>query len=214
MASEKKNVVTPKGELQWVVVNGQGKENYDGDGYEYTASIILTEEEADEFQDMVDDYYAEQGGQEETCPTKIIREDKEGNLLVTFKTQAEFEGRPVKVKIVDAYNKPVHLPDDVGIGNGSIGKISGTLSYFKRKKNDGVSLFLKSIKINKFVKYIAETGFEDDDDTDGGFSGFDEDTDLEQAEKPKRPSRQRNNDDEDNKTSPARSSRRSRRSRR
>ena len=219
--TDKKRVITPKGELLWVNIAGQGKENFDGDGMEYTATIVLTEEEADEFQDIVDEFYEKSGGREETTPNKIIREDEDGRPVVSFKTQTEFDGKQTHIKVVDGRNKEVHLPEDIGIGNGSIGKISGTLSYYSRKTTDGVSLFLNSVKLLKLVKYIPETGFEDDEPEDGAFSaddivsGYDGDDDGDEPEeKPRRSRRSRSKSEDDEPEEKPRRSRRSRRSRR
>jgi len=218
---QKQNIVTPKGELSWVTIAGQGKENFDGDGFEYTATITLSEDEADKLEDEIEDYYQKSGGRAESVPNKIFREDADGNPTITFKTQVVFEnGKQSKVKTVDGHNKEFELPEEVGIGNGSIGKLSGTLSYFTRKSSDGVSFFLNSIKILKLEKYVAETGFEYDEDEDGGFSADDlesgyngdgEDVDDEPEAKPKRSrSRSRKSEPEEAEAKPKRS-RRSRR---
>lgn len=238
---EKQKIVTPKGELLWVNITGQGKENFDGDGMEYTATVVLTEDEADEIQEIVDEFYVKSGGREDVTPNKIIREDEDGRPIISFKTQTEFDGKKTYIKVVDGRNKEVHLPEEIGIGNGSVGKIAGTLSYYRRKQSDGVSLFLNSVKLLELIKYTPETGFEDDDEDEGGFSaddivsGYDGDTrdedepeekpkrsrrasrkpayDGDEPETPKRSRRASSKSDEDDEDAPE-TTRRSRRSRR
>ena len=53
----KLNVTSPIGNLMYVMISGQGKENYEGTGYDYQACVDVADgKEADAFIDMIEDY--------------------------------------------------------------------------------------------------------------------------------------------------------------
>lgn len=54
MSSKGVKNTTPVGELNWVNISGQGKENYNQDGYIYTATVNLEGEEAKAEREKID----------------------------------------------------------------------------------------------------------------------------------------------------------------
>jgi len=172
----KSKITTPKGELRYVQVSGLGKLDYDGKFYEYNASIVLNKKDAKKLYGEICEFFEEEKpiwfrGKEPT--NKIKRETEEGDFIFHFKTKTEFEDdkgnvRHTKIGIINFKNKAVNLPSDEAIGNGSIGRISGTMTIFsdKRGGSAGVSLWLNNIQLLKYVKYVPDTGFDEEDEGD------------------------------------------------
>ena len=51
------NITSPIGNLMYVMISGQGKENYEGTGYDYQACVDIADgKEADAFIDMIEDF--------------------------------------------------------------------------------------------------------------------------------------------------------------
>ena len=189
--ADKLRVTSPKGELKYVVVNGEGKLNYDGDAREFTASIVLPKKKAKEFYAEICDYFNDNksnGCDVDEPMNKIMRKTEEGDYMFSFSTKCEFENDEGEVRksvigLANKDNVAQKLPDGVGIGNGSIGRIGGSIKYYKRKNKEGVSLFLNNIQILKFVKYVPDNGFEVDEE--GEFESFG-DPSFNTEEKPKK----------------------------
>ena len=177
--ADNKKITSPKGELRYVIVTGEGKPNYDGDANEFTASIVLPKKKAKKFYAEICDYFNDNksnGCDVDEPMNKVMRKTEEGDYMFSFKTNCEFENdegevRKSHVGIFNGRNVEQKLPDGVGIGNGSIGTISGSMSYYKRKNKEGVSMWLDNIQISKFIKYVADAGFEEDDEAE--FENFD-----------------------------------------
>ncbi len=207
--AEKINTQSPIGKLMYVMVTGQGKENFEGDGYDYQTCVDVPEADADKYIDEIEDFveeFAPKNGERAGNFYRTSEDDDtidEGMVRFTFKTQTEFTDRKGNVKdtevaILDAAGTKVKLPEGKLIGNGSTGRAIGTAVIWERgnrKKTEfGVSLYLNKVQIKDFVPYEGETV----DAIEGGsFSGFGDD--LQPDDEPKEESR---------------SNRRSRRSRR
>jgi len=203
MADEKVKITTPIGELMYVNVRGQGKLDYDGKFYEYTAGIKLNKKDAKKLYAEICEYFEANKptwfkGDEPT--NKVKRKQDDGDFLFNFKTKVAFEGKdgnvkPTKIGIVNAKNHYVELPEDEGIGNGSIGRVSGTMTIHsdKRANRAGVSLWLNNVQLLKYVKFVPNTGF---DETDGDFEDFKE-PDTEDFKKKKKKKIPEINIDED-----------------
>lgn len=186
MANNKINVQSPIGTLMYVMVTGQGKENFEGDGYDYQACVDVPESEADQFIDQIEDFVednAPKNGERAGVFYRTSEDDDtidDGMVRFTFKTQTEFTDRKGNVKdtevaILDAAGTKVKLPEGKLIGNGSTGRAIGTAVIWERgnrKKTEyGVSLYLNKVQIKDFVPYEGETV----DAIEGGsFNGFDD----------------------------------------
>lgn len=74
--------VTPVGELHWVNITGQGKENYNGDGYNYVATVYLEGEAAEAERKKIDDVLGPvpKGANVKSLGYRNLVKDSEGNL--------------------------------------------------------------------------------------------------------------------------------------
>lgn len=195
MANEKGvKYVTPVGELSWVNISGQGKLNYNEDGYNYQANIALSGADAEAFKAKIDEV-------KEGCPKNLKLkslgyrpewQDKEGNLFVeteertpdekdgdkltgriifTASTRTTFDdGKPTTINVYNAKGKKVDMGDRL-IGNGSFGSLSTKLKVYVNGKATGVSIYLKAVQLTKFVPYEDGGGFAE---VEGDFDGFDD----------------------------------------
>jgi hypothetical protein len=204
------NTQSPIGNLMYVMVTGQGKENFEGTGYDYQCCVDVPEDEANQFIDLIEDFVEDNEPKNAERAGSFYRTSEDddtiddGLIRFTFKTQTEFTDKKgnlkdTEVAILDAAGTKVKLPEGKLIGNGSTGRAIGTAVIWERgnrKKSEyGVSLYLNKVQIKDFIPYEGETV----DAIEGGsFNGFG--NDLEAA------------DDEPKEES--RSNRRSRRSRR
>ncbi len=188
-------VTTPKGELHYVNISGQGKENYNEDGYEYTATVYIPKENCQELMDKCLEVIGEvpKGKNLKSKGFRELLKDAEGNLF--FPTANKSEGEPSgiiafpfktgttfadgKTKKIGVFNKDAQKINlgDRKIGNGSVGKISGKLKRNENGKDISCSLYLHAIQLTSFTEYVDDAGFETEE---GDFSGVsDEDTGFE-----------------------------------
>lgn len=195
-------VVTPVGELHYVQISGQGKLNYNEDGYVYTATINLTGEAAEELKAKCDEVVGEiaKGENLKTrgyrellkdaegiyTPTSNTKErdadaEKTGIIAFTFSTETTFaDGKTKKISVYNSANPPTRINlGDKKIGNGSKGAISGRLRRYKKGKDVGVSLFLNAVQLVEFKEYVDDAGF---GAQEGGFLGDNESFDTSNAE--------------------------------
>lgn len=187
-------VSTPKGELQWVTIDGDGKENDFNGKMQYLASIVL--DAADPFIKKINTFWEENkpekykkdpkslGYSTHRVPTgekdedgKNIYEDDETKVSVRFTTSTTYpDGKPKVIEIRNARDNVVKLPSGVQIGNGTIGRIGGTMKVYTNATKSGsitdagVSFFLDRIQILKLEEYQQDSGFEAEDD---GWTGDD-----------------------------------------
>lgn len=156
MANPIAQIKTPAGELKWVVITGEGKENLSGK-LKYVADLCLPEdsEEAKTLKAQIDDFWATNkpanfkkkakslGYRQEM--RKVLDEDgnetfnEEGELVLeptgmlkfSFATDTTWakSGDPKVIKIYNAKGNPVNLGGKK-IGNGSIGNIGGAMGIY------------------------------------------------------------------------------------
>lgn len=194
-------VATPVGELHYVNISGQGKESYNEDGYEYVATVYLdkTKPEVAEFIARIEELKLS-GPKDKSLQTSgyfDLFKDEEGKLFarteektggeptnfvgVRFKTKTTFsDGKPKKITVYDVKCKVVDLGDR-RVGNGTIGAIAGAMQLYVNGKKWGISMFLNSIQITKFIEYVGDAGFEEQE---GDFEGFDAGGDFETKSAP------------------------------
>lgn len=81
------NVVTPIGELHWVNISGQGKQNFNKDGHEYVATLYLEGEPAEELKGKIDAVVANPpaGAELKSPGYKELMADKDGKLYAPNK---------------------------------------------------------------------------------------------------------------------------------
>lgn len=197
---EKVKLVSPVGSLQYVHISGQGKQNYNEDGYEYVATIYLdkSKPEVKAFMEQIDEIrsgcpkdktmqaegyktvYADEEGKlfVETDNKKFDKElHKETGLIsVQYKTKTTFtDGKTKKIAVYNAKGKKVELGER-RIGNGTTGALSGASEVYVNGKKTGVSIYLSSVQVVKFVEYVDDGGFAEQE---GDFDGFDDEGDFE-----------------------------------
>jgi len=188
-------ITTPKGELSWVFIDGEGSLNDLNDKYEYKATLTLEDTSPDciALKKKYDDLW-------DTCAEKkafdtafesakpavqakmefhkgyspVLDDDEQetGKTQFRFKTSTTYApkagqevGKAVKVTVYNAKAKKVEL-GDTKIGNESIGKIAGTIASYYKATNAGVSGYLSSIQLIKLVEYV-DNEFEEEE----GFTG-------------------------------------------
>jgi len=183
MATEKLTVVVPNEDdfkpapIPFGVVSGPGVDNYDGDGKEYSVTIVLDKKMEKAYRKEVLAFWEENkpswAGDEPANWKNIVRDGK-----VYAKTQTEFDGKHNEVPIVNHEGTKLDPEEFGSIGDGSMGRLAITLSiYTQGKKKAGVSTFLSAVKLTKFVPYSGGGGAnafgQEDGDVDaaGGFKG-------------------------------------------
>lgn len=123
-------------------------------------------------------YFVETGNREAT-------EDDTPTDLVAFQFTTNTtlpDGRQSKIDVYNSGKKteanPSGKPQKInlgsrGIGNGSLGAISGVLKKNDTAKDVSISLFLKAIQLTKYIEYSGDAGF--DAQEDGEFDGVESD---------------------------------------
>ena len=190
MANDKIKVQTPKGLLHWVNISGKGKENYNEDGYDYVATVFVKKEDAADFIKQVEDVHGvvPKGKNLKAVPYRDLFQKADGTyftetankkagaddvatdmIAIAAKTGTTFEdGKTKKINVYNASAGKISLGEKK-IGNGSVGKISGTLKRNENGKDISVSFFLNGVQLSKFEEYSGDDGFEAD--PDGEFDG-------------------------------------------
>jgi hypothetical protein len=202
-----KIVVPSKGsaELRYVQIDGRGKENYNQDGYEYVATVILTGAESEDIRKQMDELIGELGKAEmlKSKGYKQLYEDAEGKQYIPSKKKKESEGKPLdlyafgfktgvayadgKPKVIKVYDTTPKVVSLGGkkIGNGSRGAVSGAMERTVYKNEVSCSLYLNSIQLTKFIPYEDDAGFEAQEgdfngvvDDESGFVGQEQTSDA------------------------------------
>ena len=172
MAKDKVTIVVPSEDkfnpapIPFGVVTGEGLDNYNEDGKEYSVSIILDNKQAKDVKEQVMDFWDEHkpsGAGDEPANIKgIVREGKddyEGSFIMYAKTQTNFgEGKPNIIPIVNHEGTKLDPAEFGLIGKGSEGRLAVNLAIYVQGKKKGVSVFLSAVKLTKFEKYEASGG--------------------------------------------------------
>jgi hypothetical protein len=174
-------LTTPKGKLLWVNIVGQGMLNFNENGNNYTASIVLSREDSKDLRESIKSHYMEEKQKGNTFVSNgykpcdedgvAIDSDSSDYFIFNFKTNTVYpDGTQTVIDVYNSSAKKVEL-GDTRIGNGSIGAIGGSMRYYSVKKKDGVSLFLNNVQIISLVEYAESSGFEA---SEGGFTGVED----------------------------------------
>lgn len=198
--------VSPKGELRWVTIVGEGVENMSGN-LQYKADLVIADEEVKKaFKAKVDAFWEankpanfkkkpkslgympcekmlDDGGNPIKDEEDKYVYDQDGPIAISFKTATTFpDGKTKKVRVRNAKSALVELGDKT-IGNGSIGYIAGAMGIYTNTvkgmvMDAGVTFYLDEIKITKFVERTAANPFgsADEEDEADAWTGEDEDT--------------------------------------
>ena len=184
---------SPKGTLEWVTIDGEGKENLSGK-LQYVANVVVEADspivaqiekfweenkpagfKKDAKSNGIYPHKADTGKKDEDGKA-IFEED--GKLYLAFKTGTTFpDGSTKKVQIYNAKARKVELPEGTKIGNGTIGVISGAMGIYQNKTpkgalvDAGVTLYLDAIQVLKLEEFTTDAGFDADESEEGGWTG-------------------------------------------
>lgn len=184
-----KPIETPRGQLEWVNIAGEGKPNLSGK-LQYVANLVLlTPEDTATVEAAINDFWEANkpekfskapkslGIYDHTAPTGEKDEDGKaiyaptGKRYLAFKTGTTYsKGEPKIIKVLNSKNNPVVL-GETKIGNGSIGRVLGMMGIYKNtmpgKPNQiidaGVTLYLDAIKLLKLEEFSGGATFASDD---------------------------------------------------
>lgn len=190
--------VTPKGELTWVFITGEGRLTQDKKSSRFSASLKLKagSKALKDFEATIKEYWDEHkptkksklksnGIREEVLTDDEGNETKTGYSLINCWTGVTWPDG--KAKVVDVYNAKGVKVDmgDKKIGNESEGFLSGAMGTYDTDGSTGVTLYLNAVQMTKFVEYAGSALLSEEVEEDG-WTGEDEETGFEpQADEPK-----------------------------
>lgn len=175
----KQSFTTPKGELRWAFISGQGRKNLNNEN-EYTIAVVVPKAEAQKAIDEIEAFWEANKPKGAKAPksTGYKIDEATGNVSFVLKTKTAYaDGKAKTVRIYNSKAQQITLPDDQKIGNGSRGRASGIMAiYDGGPAARGVTMYLDGVQLTKFVAYSGgDSGFTaDDDDEDDEFNGFSE----------------------------------------
>ena len=198
-------IQTPKGKFGFTIISGKGKTKKNKEVY--MTSISMPDAEAKPLVDQIEAYWAEnkpKGAKRDKVQTigyrpltkKSDKVDEDGDpIYEEVKGYTEFfaqtgttwpDGKQKQIGVYNAKGAKVHLGDK-GIGIGSEGRFGANMGIYDVEGNYGINLYLEKVQLTKFVEYVADDGFDADEDEDGwtgdddSFEGTPESTDAPAA---------------------------------
>ena len=199
-------IKTPKGTLEWVVIDGDGKENLSG-RMKYNASVRLPADSA--IFESIEKFWADNkpakykkdakslgiypakvdSGDVDEDGKAIFVEDPDSKVLA-FSTDTTYQsGDPKVIQVWNSKARKVKLPDGVKIGNGSVGSIAGAMGIYTNESKGGaiidagVTLYLDAVQVFKLEEFSSDPGFDADESDEDGWDG--EDDGMGDYEEPK-----------------------------
>jgi len=176
------NFKTPLGELQWVVISGEGKPDLQG-RMKYSANVLISKEEGEALKTTLDAYWEANRPKSVKLPKStglyphmiktdevdpdtdkaIYVEDPEGRVEVRLKTNTTWpkDNKPVTIKVLRANGNPINLGDKE-IGNVSIGVLHGSYGIYSVKmpngkiSDAGITMYLSQVQLQKFVAFEGD----------------------------------------------------------
>jgi hypothetical protein len=168
-------ITSPVGELQWVFIDGEGREDLSGNK-KYSTSLVLDAETAAPFIAKIQEFWEDFKPKGLGAPKSTGYKEVDGDRFsFTFKTNPVYQDGTAKV--VDIYNAKANKISLGGkkIGNGSKGSVSGAMGIYNAPGNQaGVTLYLNAVQLVKFVEFAGGASFEAQ--AEGGFEGLDDST--------------------------------------
>ena len=180
MAAVKKSLVIPAigedvAEITFGCVAGDGMVNYDEDGNEFLLTLAVDDDLKEDIEEQVlefwEDHKPSNAGDEPDNFDGLFWENDDGDTFITFRTQAEFKGKPNIIPISDAKNNKLDPEVFGNIGAGSTGRAIIGLKIYEYKKKAGVSRYLEGVRLVTFSPYTAgglDVEEEDGDALGGG----------------------------------------------
>lgn len=186
-------VNSPVGDLEWVIINGEGKKDLKGNP-KFSAQVVMNEETYEAFKAKVMAFWEANkpkgvkkpkslGLYEHQIPTGEKDEDgdniyeKTGNFVVQFSTGTTYkDGKAKVIQVFGPKGQELSLGDKK-IGNGSRGRLQGVMAIYTVQNegtgkviDGGVTFYLNGVQLSKFVPYVGGPNFdeiEDDVEDDG-----------------------------------------------
>ncbi len=199
MATDKKLVIVPAAEfdpatLPFGVVTGDGVDNYDKDGKEYSVSAILGKKEAKALKAEVLEYWEANKGKataDEPANFGNVVREKDGEFKAYFKSKTHFGDKENKISIVDAKRNPLDTTEYGLFGGESKGRVAVLLAiYSGGGKPKGVSMFLSAVQLTEFQELSAGGGaasaFGEEDGEAIAEHGFDDEKPKKKKKKSKK----------------------------
>lgn len=204
-----KKMKSPRSPLEWVTIDGEGKENLSGK-LQYVANTVV--EKDDPIITEIEAFWEENkpkgfkkdakslgiyahkvdSGEKDEEGKAIFEED--GKMYLAFKTGTSYaDGKTKVIQIYNAKATKVKLPEGVSIGNGTIGKVAGAMAIYENRTpkgalvDAGVTLYLDSIQIFKLEEYTTDAGFEAEEGEDGDWEGDENSFSGEEAKTAEKP---------------------------
>jgi len=175
---------TQVGELQWVFITGKGKKDLN-DNDRFVASVVMDADtaKAEKMIADIDAFWAENKPKDvkkaKSLGYKMLVDEEEnetGKVSFNFWTGITYpDGSAKVIKTFNAKGAEVSLGSKK-IGNGSRGVIGGAMAiYANGKAASGVTLYLNSIQLAKFVEFTGTDSFDALDEDEADFDGVDDD---------------------------------------
>jgi hypothetical protein len=190
-------IKTPVGDLNWVFITGDGKEDLNGNA-RYSASVYFNNAaEAEPFKKELLAFWeankpkgstkaksigvyqevkvlGEVGKLSQKSVTQVLDPEEfapTGRIIVSAWTGTTMpDGKSKKVKTYNAKGAEVALGERV-IGPGSRGRLAVAAQVYENGPNKGLSLYLNGIQLTKFVELTGGVDFEEVDED--GWTGDD-----------------------------------------
>ena len=170
MSKVNQNIITPVADFKWAFIT-KSRENLSG-VKQYSITLSISKEEAAPILKAIEDVWAASGIKKPMKSAGYKTNEETGMLEFNFKTNETFaDGTKKVVSVYDAKGRKVDLGDRL-IGNGSRGRVNGTVAPYESGPNAGITLYLNSIQLTKFVEYEGGDGFEAFDADPDCFTGF------------------------------------------
>ena len=177
------NFKTPVGDLEWIFITGNGKKDLNGND-RFVGSVVLNADSKECIAQLaeIDAFWEEnkpKGAKVKSLGYKVLVDDAgepTGKVSINFWTGITYpDGSAKVIKTFNAKGAEVSLGAKK-IGNGSRGRIGGAMAiYDNGVAARGVTLYLNSIQLSKFVEFTGSDSFESiDDDDEDSFEGVDD----------------------------------------
>ena len=188
-----KQIESPVGDLEWCFISGEGKPDLQGVP-KYQVDVVLTHEQAVPFQAMVAEFWKENKPKGAKAPKSTgvhphtVKDEEAsseagenvyketGKFLIRFKTGTEYvSGDKKLIKVFNSKGNEVSLHGKK-VGNGSRGRAIGMIAIYDfNAAARGVTFYLNSLQLSKFVEFTGGADPSGQIEDDGDFEGVEGD---------------------------------------
>jgi hypothetical protein len=152
-----KNFTSPKGTAGFTSLT-KADTKYDADGVYHTKLTFPSMEAVDELVELMKEEALEELGKAKAAKVKFPEENEDGTVTLKFKSKKA-------PKFFDGKGNPIKNVEDMNIGGGSVLKIKGAAKGYANGTNIGVTLYINSVQVIKYVEY-GGAGFDADDEAE------------------------------------------------